>query len=72
MDSLELIGLAIYVFCGNSANSYLKYHLLNQRVEIYRDTGTHIMSKIIWGLFLGWATIPIAILHYMIFNGGKD
>lgn len=53
----------LYLYAGDQANYYLKYHLLNTRAEVYSDTGDYIMSRIIWAFILGWATIPIALLH---------
>lgn len=67
---MELIFIAIYVFLGDKANYYLKYHILNTRAEIYGDTGDYILSRILWASVLGWATIPLDILHKLIFNKG--
>lgn len=67
---MELIFIAIYVFLGDKANYYLKYHILNTRAEIYGDTSDYILSRILWASVLGWATIPLAILHKLIFNKG--
>ncbi len=53
----------LYLYAADKANRYCKYHLLNQRAEIYSDTGDYIMNRIIWAFILGWATIPIALLH---------
>ena len=65
---MESIICFVYIFLGAKANSYLKYHILGVQAEIYSDTFSHILSKGIWGAFLGWATIPIAILHKILFN----
>lgn len=67
---MGLIILIIYVFCGDKANYYLKYHILNTRAEIYGDTSDYIFSRILWAVALGWATIPFAIIHKLIFNKG--
>lgn len=67
-----LAALAIYAYAGDSANYYLKYHLLNQRAENYHDTGEYIMQRIIWAVILGWVTIPVALIHYMVKNKDKN
>lgn len=69
-DFFFLILLLIYAFAGDKANYYLKYHLLGQRAEIYGDTWNYILSRGFWGVLLGWATIPVAILHNL-FSGEK-
>ena len=50
---------------GWKANNYLKYHLLNVRAEIYYDTGNHYIRKFFLAALFGWATIPLAILHWL-------
>lgn len=64
-----IIVLLIYAYSGDKANYYLKYHLLGVRGEIYGDTGNYIMTRAFWGILLGWATIPLAILHSVFFGG---
>lgn len=59
-----LVLLGVYVYAGDKANYYLKYHLLNQTAEFYSNTGDYIVGRIIWATILGWATIPMALLHY--------
>ena len=63
---MELLIVAVYVYFGMRANDYLKYHLLNVRAEFYSSTMDHLMGKFVYALFLGWATIPIAILHNLL------
>lgn len=70
MSILDLIFILIYIFIGDKANYYLKYHLLGRRAEIYSDTGNYIVSRAIWATLLGWATIPIALLHKIFLNRG--
>ena len=70
MEIIFLIFMAIYWYAGDKANYYLKYHLLNRRAEIYSDTGNYILGRIIWATLLGWATIPLAMLHKIFLNRG--
>ncbi|MBR6961234.1 hypothetical protein IKH79_00510 [Candidatus Saccharibacteria bacterium] len=60
--------MLIYCYAGDKANDYLKYHILGRRAEIYSDTGNYLLSRAIWGALLGWATIPLALLHNIFFN----
>ena len=69
--NMELILIAIYVFCGDRANYYLKYHLLNIRAEVHSDMNDYIISRIIYGGLFGWISIPLAILH-SLFAGKKS
>ena len=69
-DFLFVFLFFAYAYAGDKANYYLKYHLLGVRAEIYGDTWDYIVSRGFWGLLLGWATIPLAILHNL-FLGGK-
>ena len=63
MEFLSMILILVYVYAGDKANYYLKYHVLGVQAELYDNTGDYIVSRAIWGAILGWATIPIAILH---------
>lgn len=64
MEALGTILILVYVYAGDKANYYLKYHLLNVEAEYYGNTGNYLLSRFIWAAILGWATIPLAILHY--------
>ena len=64
MEALETIFILIYVYVGDKANYYLKQHLLNVEAEYYTNTGNYLLSRFIWAAILGWATIPLALLHY--------
>jgi len=63
-----LIIFVIYLYAGDKAIYYIKYHILNTRAEIYSNTGDYIIGRIIWAMLLGWAAIPIALLHNYVVN----
>ena len=63
MEIFSIVLILIYAYCGDKANYYLKYHILGVQAEIYGDTGNYILSRFIWAVILGWATIPIALVH---------
>mgnify|MGYP007102026115 CR=1 FL=1 len=65
---MELILVAVYVYFGIRANDYLKYHLFNIRAEFYSSIMDHLAGKVVYAMFLGWATIPLAILHNLLFS----
>lgn len=62
----EFFVFIIYLYAGDKAIYYLKYHVLNTRAEIYNNTGDYVIGRIIWALILGWAAIPIALLHNVL------
>lgn len=68
MEFIGIILLFMYIYAGDKAIYYLKYHFLGVRAEIYGDTGNYILSRFIWSVILGWAAIPIAVLHYLLTN----
>lgn len=73
IGSILMLGLfAVYAYAGDSANYYLKYHLLNQRAEVYSDTGNYIVQRIIYAVILGWLTIPVALIYYYVKSNGKN
>lgn len=72
LSIISFIILGVYVYAGNKANNYLKYYLLNQRVEVYSDTGQHIVNKLVYAFFLGCFTIPVALIHYYFFNRSSE
>ena len=65
MEFLSIILILVYVYAGDKANYYLKYHIMGVRAEVYSNTGDYTLNRFIWAVILGWATIPIAILHYV-------
>ena len=72
MDFLVIIFTLVYAYAGDQANYYLKYHILGVRAEIYSNTGDYTLDRFIWAVILGWATIPIAILHYVVIQSKKE
>ena len=63
---MDIILAIAYLAGGYMSVRYLKRNLLGVEVEIYSNALNHFMSQCIWGVILGWATIPIALLHYLI------
>jgi len=68
MEILSWIVIGLYIYAGDKSIRYLKYHLLHVEAEIYTDTAKYITSRFIWSVILGWATIPIAAIHYLLTN----
>ena len=71
MDVLICLAVLFYVYVGDKANYYLKYHVLGMRAEIYSNTLYYIMKRGFWSVFLGWATIPLSLLHYLLLGKRK-
>ena len=51
MEIFGIILTLVYIYAGDKANYYLKYHLLGVRAEVYGDTGNYITSRFIWARF---------------------
>ena len=68
MEILAMLPILLYIYAGDKANYYLKRNLLHVEAEYYSDTGNYLLSRFIWGAILGWATIPIAVLHHLLTN----
>lgn len=62
MDELYL---CLYILLGYNANQYLRRHLLGQVGVIYFDTGRYILKEIFYGFFLGFITIPLAVIVFL-------
>ena len=65
MFLLLLIGA--YLYFGDKAIYYLKYHVLGVRGEVYSDTINYIGQRAVFAAMFGWAAIPLAILHNVLF-----
>ena len=72
MDFLFIIFVLVYAYAGDQANYYLKYHIMGVRAEVYSNTGDYTLDRFIWAAILGWATIPIAILHYVFIQSKNE
>ena len=59
----------VYLYFGDKAIYYIKYHILNTRAEIYSNTGDYIIARIIWAMLLGWIAIPLALIHSKFLGG---
>lgn len=68
---MEAILLIVYIFCGDMANRFLKYHVFNVRAEYTSDMKNYIIQRACLGAVLGWISIPIAIV-LKIFGVGKS
>ena len=72
MEVIFLVMLLIYWYLGDKANYYCKYHFLGVRAEIYGNASEYITQRIMWATILGWATIPIALLHHTLTSKTGD
>ena len=57
--------LIIYVICGYQSYRYLRRTLFGVKLEIASSLLNYIWDGILWGLVLGWATIPLAIIVWL-------
>lgn len=63
---LLLIGL--YLYAGDAAIQYLKYHVLGIRIEVSSNIIDYIGNRAIFAAMFGWAAIPLALLHRTFFG----
>lgn len=57
---LSLIILIIYVICGYQSYRYIRRTLFGIKVEVTASLLNYVWNGILWGLVLGWLTIPLA------------
>lgn len=60
-----IIAAILYVFLGYKSIGYLKYHLMGVKFELTRDVGRFMWDRVIWGLILGWLTIPLMLIVWL-------
>lgn len=60
---MELILLIIYCVLGCKSVDYCKYYIFHVRYEFTNSLTDNFIKKLLEGVFLGWLTIPIMILH---------
>lgn len=65
--TLEGILVIVYIVLGTAAVKYVKSEIFGVVVE-FGGLGELIFKNVIWGFFLGWLAIPVAIIHMLIFH----
>jgi len=68
-QTTSMIILVVYAIFGTLAVKYVKSECLHIVAEF--TTGGclgAVLGDLIWGLFFGWACIPIMIFHWLIFG----
>lgn len=62
---LAIILLCVYVYLGDKANEFCKRNILHLETVFVYDISGWLTNRAIWGLLLGWLTIPIAIIMWL-------
>lgn len=62
---LIIILLCAYVYLGDKANEFCKRNILHLETVFVYDISGWLTNRAIWGLLLGWITIPIAIIMWL-------
>ena len=60
-----LILLLVYSFLGDKANQYCKRHILHLETVYVFDVSTWLTNRAIWGVLIGWLTIPVAVIMWI-------
>lgn len=58
-----MILLIVYCVLGFKSVEYCKYHIFNVRYEFTNSLTDSFIKKVLEGIFFGWLTIPVMILH---------
>lgn len=54
----------VYAYFADQAISYVKANIMGIRGEVvYGSLITYYGQRIVWAFVLGWAAIPIALIH---------
>lgn len=67
---LSLLVFGLYVYLGYKSIRYIKYHIMHVEYELVFDGFRHWLNTCIQGAFLGLITIPVMIIHKLLFNRG--
>lgn len=59
------IAAILYAFLGYKSIGYLKYHLMGVQVELTNSVGRFMWDRFLWGLLLGWITIPLMVIVWL-------
>ena len=63
-----LLLIGVYLYAGDAAIQYLKYHVLGIRIEMSSNLIDYIGNRAIFAAIFGWAAIPLALLHRTFFG----
>lgn len=66
MDIVFLIIFMFYLYAGAKANSFIKHNIFHLQTALIFDLRRFVIDKIIMSLFLGWISIPLALILYVI------
>ena len=66
MFILVIILLCVYMYFGDKANQFCQRHILHLETVYVYDISGWLTNRAIWGLLLGWLTIPIASVMWLL------
>ena len=66
-DILMMLLIVVYLGFGYWAIQYIKVNIMGVTAEYYTDTISFYGQRLIFAAMLGWATIPIALIHKTFF-----
>lgn len=68
METLEAILVIVYIIAGTWAVKYVKSEIFHVTAVFTTNWLRYHVDQVVWGAFMGWLAIPIALLHRIIFN----
>ena len=68
MDNQGVLAIAIviYTIIGMIAVKYVKSNLLGIDAEYTNSLYNYFIRNMLWGFFLGWLAIPVALIHWLV------
>lgn len=65
MIILVILLILLYAYLGDKANQFCKRNILHVETVLVFDVMSWVMNRAIWGVLLGWLTIPIAVIMWI-------
>ena len=65
-DILGFIFMVVYCWYGYKSIVYIKYRLLGVQAEYTSDLKQFYFDRFMWGVLLGFITIPVMIIGKMM------
>lgn len=62
---IQIILLIIYAYFGDKANQFCRRHILHLEVAYVINISNWLFKRALWGILIGWITIPIAIILWI-------
>ena len=68
MDVVKIILALVYVIAGYWATGWTLYY---NKIVIETQPGGLFCKRLVYGIFIGWILIPVAIIRKLIHSKGR-